>query len=185
MDSVRAGAVRVGRCACKVNDAVQKRFSKIFFPFNDKEIPPKLRKQAWAFRITYISWSLGQTTMLFYCPRTYLWDSTGDELNAHAAWTLLLMLLVSWFFYFQVQASNPGYITAEMLHKFNTKHDVFGVGNNGEGDSFSMAVLRGLTKLGKRAVTTLRAQTSTKGDGDAGANSDCLLYTSPSPRDRG
>eukprot|EP00750_Incisomonas_marina_P008715 INCI15613.2.p1 GENE.INCI15613.2~~INCI15613.2.p1 ORF type:complete len:595 (-),score=96.82 INCI15613.2:52-1836(-) len=178
METVRSGAARVGKCACAVNEAVQTRISRIFFPFNDKEIPPKLRKQAWAFRVTYVCWTAGQTMLVFYCPRTYLWQEDGETLNAHAAWTVLLMLLVSWFFYFQVQGSNPGYITATMLHRFNTKHDVFGVGDNGEGDSFSMAVFRKLTNLGRRARTTKteargkqRASTYAEEDSDSSSSS--------------
>jgi len=169
MEAIRNGAAKAGKCACAVNEAVQTRINRLFFPFNDKEIPVKLRKQAWAFRFTYISWTIGQTIMVFYCPGTYLWNDDGVTLNPHSAWTLLLMLLISWFFYFQVQASNPGYITAEMLYRFNIKNDVFGVGDNGEGDSFSAAVFRKITNLGRRAVTSLQATSDdTTGAGDDG-----------------
>lgn len=154
--TLRKYAACAGSNLCWANRAVQTRISRLFFPFNDASLPPKLRKQAWAFRATYIVWTLGQTLLLFYAPHTALWHQDG-ELNAHSAWTLLLLLLISWVAYFQVQASNPGYITAHMLHRFNTAHDVFGVGDNGEGDTFTMSVFRTLTNLGRRAVTRVTA----------------------------
>ena len=85
------------------------------FVYTDKSMPKRIRRNAWFHRGGYLAANGLVLWLVFSVPRTNLWlADTGSALSS-SAHAFLVVLGLTWSAYFFVQASDPGYVTAELL----------------------------------------------------------------------
>lgn len=88
-------------------------------------MPKKMRQASWKYRLAYMIMNGVVLFWVFELPNTSLWLGGGrllenpkaNELNLSSAVGLLFVVLCSWISFFILQASDPGFLTADMLTK--------------------------------------------------------------------
>ena len=99
-------------------------FWKQAFPYWNKSLPVRIGKNAWKYRTGYYLLNGLMLIWILQLNGTGLWKKQlhylapdDAELNTGTATLYFIVIVLSWLVYFIVQASDPGYLTRELLAK--------------------------------------------------------------------
>jgi len=121
VESTQSSAVKMQSTFWRWKAVVCKRITHTVFPFTDKSLPKKIRVIAGICRGSYVIWNILQLIFLFQCKRSWLYKTYPHEFNTGTCTTLFYLVLLCWAFFFNVQGSDPGYLTPETIERFKAE----------------------------------------------------------------